>query len=176
MSHWTDDFSPRMKQTFTAPKRVFRLIGLCCVERLTDVFDAGADPNCRNTKGRPALHQAVRGLTIGHPVVTLLLARGADPNGVDSFGLTALDHATRRLLKWAGKPYKKPRRSPSLTAGGELNLEPYEWRHIDEMEAKFPGYADDYLRDRRRVAERVFDTRGNLQKIVDILGPVTTKS
>jgi hypothetical protein len=115
----------------------------------------------------------VRGLTIEHPVVTLLLARGADPNALDTFGLTALDHARRRLLKWSGKPYKKPRRSPSLTAGGELNLPDWEWAAIERMREKHPDFVEDYIEGRRIVAERVFDTRGNLEKIVDILGPVT---
>ena len=175
MAHWTDELPPKSRRTFIAPKRVFRLIGLCCIERLTDVFDAGADPNCLNKKGRPALHHAVRGLTIEHPVVTLLLARGADPNGLGSFGLTALDHANRRLLKWAGKPYKKPRRSPSLTAGGELNLPNWEWAEIEKMREEHPDFVDFYIEGRRKVAERVFDTRGNLEGIVDILEPLTKK-
>lgn len=175
MAHWMDELGPKAKATFIAPKRVFRLIGLCCIERLTDVFDAGADPNCRNSKGRPALHQAVRGITVEWPVVRLLLDRGADPNGLDSFGLTALDHANRRLLKWAGKPYKKPRRSPSLTPGGELRLPEWEWKGIEEMREQSPEFAEDYIAERRKVAERVFDTRGNLEKIVDILGPLTRK-
>ncbi|HVU64716.1 MAG TPA: hypothetical protein VHC70_12120 [Phycisphaerales bacterium] len=174
MAHWTDEH-PQIKKTYCAPKRFFRLLGLCDIERIADCIEAGADVNCRFKKQRPALVQAVRGLTVEAPVVQLLIDRGADPNILDTLGKTALYHARRRLSKWDGKPYRKPRRSRSLTAGGELNLPAWEWREIEKMEARNPEFAEDYLKERRKVAERVFDTRGNLEKIVRILEPITKR-
>jgi hypothetical protein len=102
----------------------------------------------------------------------VLLKHGADANVRDKDGLTALDHARRRLVKYEGRPRKPARRSPSLTPGGELRLRPLEWRAIERMEKKNPEFAEMYLRERRKVAERVFDDRGNLETIVEILEPL----
>ncbi len=40
---------------------------------------------------------------------------------------------------------------------------------IDKVEAKDPEFAELYLDARRRAAERVFDNRGNLERIVKML-------
>src|SRR5690606_7704875 len=59
------------------------------------------------------------------------------------------------------------------TAGGEVRLHPFENRALDRMRETHPDIAEEfeaeYLDSRRRVAERVFDTRGNLESTVPTL-------
>ncbi len=148
---------------------LFIRIGKGDAEQVREVLGWGADANWVTKKGRPAIVRALRVMNVDAGVVTALLEHGADPHAVDELGHTALDHARRRLLKYEGKPRRPPRRSPSLTAGGELRLPPDEWEHIEEMEAAYPGFEEEYLEIRRKVAEKVFDPRGNLEKIVEIL-------
>jgi hypothetical protein len=80
------------------------------------------------------------------------------------------------LAKYEGRPRKKPRRSPSLTPHGDVILRPAEHKFLDELMRAHPEEADrieaDYLRERRKAAERVFDTRGNLERIVELLEPL----
>jgi hypothetical protein len=144
-------------------------------EQVEEVLSWGADPNWRTKGGMPALVRLVTNRTVMADVVAVLLKHGADPNAMDSLGLTALDHARQRLATWEGKPRSTPRRSPSLTPGGELRLPQHEWDHIDEMEAMHPGAGEMYLKERRKAAERVFDNRGNLEKVVAMLEAVTGK-
>jgi hypothetical protein len=129
----------------------------------------GADVNQRTRSGRPPIVVALTTSTTEASVVKALLDNGADPGATDALGMTALDHARRRLAKYEGRPRRPVRRSRFLTAGGELNLSPREWAHIEAMEAKYPGFSETYLVERRKVAERVFDTRGNLERIVALL-------
>jgi len=144
-------------------------------EQVQETLNWGADPNWRTKKGTPAIVRAVRVMSPEVALVQTLLKAGADPDAADSLGLTALDHARRRLLRYEGRPRRKPRRSPSLTAGGELNLHKEEWDFIEEIEAAHPGAGDEYLKERRKVAEKVFDPRGNLEKIVEVLEPLAGK-
>lgn len=141
-------------------------------EQVAEVLSWGGDPNACTKKGTPALIRLVRNHTVMADVAEVLLKGGADPNATDPQGLTALEYARRRLLQWEGKPRPAPRRSPSLTPGGELRLDPEEWKFVDEIEAEHPGSRDEYIAERRRVAERVFDNRGNLEKIVEMLEPL----
>src|SRR5258708_2710339 len=144
-------------------------------EQVEEVISWGANPNWCTKGGMPAIIRLVTNHTVMADVVRVLLKHGADPNVRDKDGFTALDHARRRLVNYEGKPRKPPRRSPSLTPGGELRLQPYEWRAIEQMGEKNPRFAELYLRERRKVAERVFDDRGNLEKIVEILEPLTER-
>lgn len=140
------------------------------VDQVEERLSWGIDPDCRTTTlARTPLIRNCVGYCPMAGVVRALLKAGADPHVSDAKGLTALDHVRRRLIKYEGKPRKKIRRSPSLTAGGELRLPQFEWDAIEEMEAEHPGAGDDYLRERRKAAEKVFDTRGELEKILPVL-------
>jgi hypothetical protein len=156
----------------TLRKLMFLRIAKGDAEQVQETLDWGADPNWYSKKGRPALVKAVRGYSIDVEVVKTLLNAGADPRATDELGLTALDHARRRLLKYEGKPRKTPKRSPSLSAGGELVLQEHEWEFIERMESEHPGFTDDYLEQRRKAAEKVFDPRSNLERIVALLESV----
>jgi len=141
------------------------------IRLLVNEFDA--DPNHRDPKGRTCLMRAVRGHIVEISVVQALLDGGADPKLTDPEGLTVLDHARTRLATYEGKPRKLPRRSPSLTPHGDIKLRPLEHKALDRMHETNPDIAEefeaDYLQARREAAERVFDTRGNLEKIVSLL-------
>jgi hypothetical protein len=54
-----------------------------------------------------------------------------------------------------------------------VRLHWFENEHLDRMREEDPENAEEfemlYLEERRKVAERVFDTRGNLEKILEIL-------
>ncbi|CAG0978928.1 hypothetical protein PHYC_01657 [Phycisphaerales bacterium] len=155
------------------PKYVRRLffirVGKGDAEQVRETILWGADPNWKTKKGRPALVKAVRQMIVEAGVVKALLDNGADAGATDELGQTALDHARRRLAKYEGRPRKPIPRSRSLSPGGELILPKWEWDHIDEMTREHPDYAEMYLDVRRKAAERVYDTRGNLERIVTLL-------
>ena len=161
----------RMPDSFKRRLLILRVMK-ADAQQVEEVLSWGANPNWCTKGGMPAIIRLVRNHTVMSDVVKVLINHGADPNVRDKDGLTALDHARRRLVKYQGKPRKPPRRSPSLTPGGELRLQPYEWRAIEQMEKKSPHFAEMYLRERRKVAERVFDDRGNLERIVEMLKPL----
>ncbi|HMN40211.1 MAG TPA: hypothetical protein PKE29_05150 [Phycisphaerales bacterium] len=167
MSSMRDLLSPEHKRRFLILR-----VKKADAEQVAEVLSWGGDPNSRTKRGTPAITRLVRNFTVMADVVRVLLDAGADPNALDQHGQTALFYARRRLARFEGKPRRKPRRSPSLTPGGELRLSPREWRHIEQMEAEHPGYEEMYLKERRKVAERVFDNRGNLEKIVEMLEQV----
>jgi hypothetical protein len=171
------DLPMHLKRKLIAPVRVFRLIGLGDPERLRECLALGADPNCRNPRGRPALVHSVRGYGVEAPITKVLLDFGADPAARDMYGMTALDHVRRRLAKYEGRPRRAPRRSPSLLPNGDVKLHRFESRWLDKLHEEHPDSADEmellYLEERRRVAERVYDTRGNLEKMEAMLAAVT---
>lgn len=160
---------PREFPEWFLRRLLFIRIGKGDAEQVREVISWGGDPNWKTRAGRPAMIKAVRGMIVESAVVKALLDNGADPSVTDELGHTALDHARRRLAKYEGRPRKPARRSPSLSPGGELILTKREWNFIDKMEREHPGFADDYLHERRKAAERVFDTPGNLERIVKLL-------
>lgn len=174
---------PSGRITFPEPhlrKLLFIRIGKGDAEQVEEVFGWAASgeirkrlANATTRAGDPALFRAVRGLCISAGVVEVLLKHGADPTATGRAGLTPLDHARRRLLKYEGKPRKKPRRSPSLTPGGEVILNSFEHRMLDEMADLGQEFLDTYLEERRKAANRVFDPRGELERIVELLEPIS---
>lgn len=147
--------------------------GLADPERILDSLADGADINAQSRKGRTALSRAILAPIVDARVVELLLQHGADRSIPDLAGLTPLDHARRRLARYEGKPRRPPRRSPCLTAGGEVILNEAEVEFLDSLHDEHPAIADEieatYLRERRKAAERIIDDRGNLEKIVELL-------
>src|SRR5262245_39059428 len=74
----------------------------------------GIDPNCRSAKrGFTPLMVNVGCSCPNVATVRALLKAGADPNQTDNAGLTALDHARRKLAKMQARPRKAQRKSPS---------------------------------------------------------------
>src|SRR5262245_54697884 len=73
----------------------------------------GIDPNCTFAKGKTPLIANIRSPCPSAATVRALLKAGADPSMLDENGLTALDHARRKLLRLQARP-RKHRKSPSL--------------------------------------------------------------
>lgn len=169
------DFPPSARRILSRPARLFNAIGMGDAELVAQVLAFGGDPNAADRRGNTALVRAVRGMIVESSVVKVLLGAGADPSIPDAAGLTPLDHARHRLLRYDGKPRKAPRRSPSLTEHGDVRLQPHENEFLDDVRREYPDSADEfeeiYLQERRKAAERVFDTRGNLERIVGLLEP-----
>ncbi len=92
-------------------------------EQVEEVLSWGANANWCTKGGMPAIIRLVTNRTVMADVVKVLLKHGADPNVRDQNGLTALDHARRRLVKYEGKPRKPPWRSPSLTPGANCGCD-----------------------------------------------------
>lgn len=130
------------------------------------------DPNVCDRRGRPALIAAVRALIPESGVVDALLEAGADPKVCDGDGLTALDHARRRLAKLGPGP-DRVRRSKSLDASGNLVLSPEEEKFMDAIRRERRGSGEEfvemYLQERRKVALRQFMPRRELRIIVSRL-------
>lgn len=154
-------------------KLFFLRIGKGDGEQVQETIDWGADPNWCTSRGTPAIVRAVRGINASADVVHVLLAAGADVAAPDANGLTAIDHVRRRLLKYEGKPRIKPRRSRSLSPGGELILPEREWKFMERMAEKHPSigerFAEDYLAARRKAAEQVRDPRTQVERMLEML-------
>lgn len=169
----SDDLSPSTRRLLTRPARMSNAIGMGDAELVAQILAIGGDPNAKDRRGNSALVRAVRAMIVESSVVQTLRGAGADAAVPDADGLTPLDHARRRLLKFEGKPRKPARRSPSLTDQGDVRLAPFENKMLDSLHRDHPDIADDYeamyLEQRRKAAERVFDTRGNLERIVGLL-------
>src|SRR5436190_15948536 len=97
---WYDELLPSARTILTKKARLFNLVGMGDTDRLEECLAMGADPNAADRRGRTALIRAVLGLIVEAGAVQVLLGGGADPALPDPDGLTALDHARRRLLKY----------------------------------------------------------------------------
>ena len=133
----------------------------------------GIDPNCRSKKGNTPLLANVRGHCPSAATVRALLAAGADPALGGQDGLTALDHARRKLARLDARGRPTPPKSPSLDENNQLRLSPEEQAEMDEMRKELGDDAREYLRmwwqERLRAARRVFNDPEQVEQIVTLL-------
>ena len=132
----------------------------------------GIDPNCTSGKGRTPLMANVCKSSPSAATVRLLLQYGADPTITDHAGLTALDYARRKLLRF-GEKRPRPQKSPSLDENGQLILNPAEQAELDQVRATHPDwgreFAQLYWQERLRSARRTFNDPEQVERIIEIL-------
>lgn len=92
---------------------------------------------------------------------------------MDETGLTALDHARRKLARLQARPQRRRRKSPSLDENDQLCLNADEQDELDQMRRELAGTDPDNLRmwwqERLRAARRVFNDPDQVERIVEIL-------
>jgi ankyrin repeat protein len=162
---------PKCKPKFEALLRL--AAGRGDVEQVVERLSWGIDPNCETEKGRSPLLCNVVSSNPSSGVVKALLKAGADPHHMDHKGLTALDYANRKLYKLNLKPRKPPRKSPSLDENGQLIVAKFEQQMFAKVRKEHPDWAKefitDYIKERIKVAKRVFNDPNEVEKIVDLL-------
>ena len=71
------------------------------------------------------------------------------------------------------RPRRPPRKSPSLDKNGQLILAPFEQEMMDEVRREHPDWAKefitDYIKERIKVAKRVFNDPVEIEKSIDLL-------
>lgn len=136
----------------------------------------GIDPNCRSAKGNTPLLANVRGHSPNAATVRALLKAGADPDLTGEDGITALDHARRKLAKLQAKP-PTVHKSPSLDENNQLRLSEDEQAELDKLRQELGDDAPEFLRvwwkERLRAARRVFNDPDQVEEIVAILEAAT---
>lgn len=142
-------------------------------EQVAERLSWGIDPNCTSKTGRTPLIVNTAGSSPSSGVVQSLLKAGADLTHLDHKGLTALDYARRKLARLNLKPRKPPRKSKSLDENGQIILDKFEQKMLDEVRRKSPKIAkefvQDYIRERIKVAKHVFNDPVEVEKIVELL-------
>ena len=142
-------------------------------EQVQERLDWGIDPNCTTKKGRTPLIVNIRSSTPSAAIVRSLLKAGADPTLIDHYGLSALDYARRKLARMNAKPRKPPEKSPSLDENDQLILADFEQEMFDDMRKNHPDIAKefitDYIKERIKVAKRVFNDPAEVEQIVELL-------
>ena len=136
----------------------------------------GIDPNCILSQGRNPLIANVRGSCPSAATVRALLESGADPTLTDASGLTALDHARRKLARLRARSARR-HKSPSLDENDQLRLSRAEQDVLDEMRRSEAGSDPEFLRiwwkERLRAARRRFNDPDQVEKIIDFLESVS---
>jgi hypothetical protein len=131
----------------------------------------GVDPNCVSAKGNTPLLANVRCSCPNAATVRALLKAGADPTHLDLTGLTALDHARRKLARLEAKP--RPQiPSPNLDENGQLQLCEEEQAEVDEMRKEVNNdleFMRMWWQERLRAARRTFNDIGEVRAIVELL-------
>jgi hypothetical protein len=133
----------------------------------------GIDPDCRSAKKhRTPLMANVCGSCPSAATVRALLASGADPGAIDLAGLTALDHARRKLARLRAHP-PEHHKSPSLDENNQLQLSEEERAELDRMREELGADAQEFLhiwwQERLRAARRGFNDPEQVEQIVAIL-------
>lgn len=141
---------------------------------VTERLSWGVDPNCRSAgMQRTPLMANARGACPSAATVRALLAGGADHTLTDGDGLTALDHARRKLARLQARPRRKPRKSPSLDENNQLKLSPAEQAELDRMRDEMRDADPEFFRiwwqERLRAARRVFNDPDQVEQIVSVL-------
>lgn len=168
--------NPRTRRT------VERLLYLAAwkgeADQVKERLSWGVDPNCAHLRYRRPLIGCVRGPSPNLATLRALLASGADPNLTDRNGLTALDHARRKLARLQLHNPRPAEKSPSLDENNQLQLGAAEQEWLDEMRRELGPDAKEFVRiyweERRRAARRVFDDPAEVERIVDLLEPLTS--
>ena len=172
MSKFTDlVHDPKCKPKFEALLRGAAKRG--DAELVAERLSWGIDPNCESKSGRTPLHCNVTGTTPSSGVVRALLKVGADPHRLDSKGLSPLDYANRKLARLNLRTRKGPLKSPSLDENDQLILDKVEQQMFDKVRREHPDFAkefiSDYIKERIKVAKRVFNDPEEVEKIIDLL-------
>jgi hypothetical protein len=177
-SHDSDDDDGDFRQLARQPKyrKVFeKMLRFSArkgdAEQVRERLGWGLDPNCASKKGRTPLIINVKGFSPNAAVVRVLLATGADPTLLDINGLSALDYARRKYMRYGHR--KPPKRSPSLDENNNLVLPKWEQRQVDKMRKENAEYGAEivriYLQERVKVARRVFNDPAQIAQVLEIL-------
>lgn len=183
------DFLRKMARDPRHRRRFEKLLLLACrrgdADLVKERLSWGIDPNCTFRGGKTPLIASVRGSCPSFAAVKSLLAAGADPRAADDVGLTALDHARRKLARLelkAERTRKKKRPSPSLDENHQLQLSPDELAELDPWRLEIVqelgqdaarDFFRTYWRERTRAARRTFDDADEVARIVALLETAT---
>ena len=162
---------PKCKPKFEALLRL--AAGRGDAERVAERLSWGIDPNCETKGGRTPLIVSAMSFNPSAGVIKALLKSGADPSHMDHKGLTALDYANRKLARLNLRPRKPPRKSPSLDENDQLIVSKYEQKMFARVRKEHPDWAKefitDYIKERIKVAKRVFNDPVEVEKSIDLL-------
>jgi hypothetical protein len=162
---------PKCKPKFEALLRLAASRG--DAEQVVERLSWGIDPNCETKGGRTPLIVNAMCASPSAAVIKALLKAGADPAHMDHKGLTVLDYANRKLARIDLRPRKPPRKSPSLDENDQLILSKHEQKMFARVRKEHPDWAKefitDYIKERFKAAQHVFNDPVEVEKTIDLL-------